>query len=73
MEPQNEVDKYAVAVVDNENNVIRPLPRGKSWKDASTLFYFLKTDPFNICHVQIIGKGQYRDENRLSTTIHWEL
>ena len=73
MKPQNKVDKYAVAVVDNENNVICPLPRGKSWKDANTLFNLLKTDPFNICHVQIIGKEQYRDENHLSTTIHWEL
>ena len=73
MEPQNKVDKYAVAVVDNENNVTRPLPKGKSWKDAKTLFYFLKTDPFNICHFQLIGKWQQRDENRLSTTIHSEL
>ena len=62
-----------MAVVDNENSVIRPLPKGKSWKDAKTLFYFLKTDPFNICHVQIIGNVQQRDENLLSTTIHWEL
>ena len=30
MELQNKVDKYAVAVVDNENNVTRPLPKGKS-------------------------------------------
>ena len=28
MEPQNEVDKYAVAVVDNKNNVIGHLPKG---------------------------------------------
>ena len=29
MEPQNEVNKYAVAVADNENNVIGQLPKEK--------------------------------------------
>ena len=40
MEPQNEVNKYAVVVVDNENNVISHLPKGKSGKYAKTIFYF---------------------------------
>ena len=34
MEPQNEVHKYAVAVVDNANNVIGHLPKEKSRKYA---------------------------------------
>ena len=46
MEPQNKVNKYAAAVVHNENN-------NKSGKYAKTIFYFLKTDPLNICHVKI--------------------
>ena len=41
MEPQNEVDKYAVAVVDNENNVIGHLSKGKGGKYPKTIFYFL--------------------------------
>ena len=80
MEPQNEVDKYAVAVADNENNVTGHLPKEKSGKYAKTIFYFLKTDPLNICHNKITGKAksyklerQQKDENPLSTTIHWEL
>ena len=38
MEPQKEVGKYAVAAVDNENNVISHLTKGKSGKYAKTLF-----------------------------------
>ena len=56
MEPQNEVDKYAVAIVDNENNVIGHLPKEKSGKYEKTIFYFLISDPLNICHVKITGK-----------------
>ena len=56
IEPQNEVDKYAVAVVDNENNVFGHLLKGKSGKYAKTIFYFLKTDPMNVFHVKITGK-----------------
>ena len=31
--------------------------KGKAEKNAETKFYFLKTDPLNICHVKIIGKA----------------
>ena len=64
MEPQNKVDKYAVAVVDNESNVIGHLPKGKSGKYAKTVFYFLKTDPLNICHVKITGKAVNLGDNK---------
>ena len=64
MEPQNEVDKCAAAVVDNESNVIGHLPKGKSGKYAKTIFYFLKTDPFNICHVKITGKAVNLGDNK---------
>ena len=64
MEPQNEVHKYAVAVVDNENNVIGHLPKGKSGKYAKTIFYFLKTDPLKICHVKITRKAVNLGDNK---------
>ena len=38
MEPQNKVDKYAVAVVDKENNVIGHLPKENSGKYVKTIF-----------------------------------
>ena len=64
MEPQNEVDKYAVAVVDNENNVIGHLPKGRCGKYAKTIFYFLKTDSLNICHVKITEKAVNLGDNK---------
>ena len=51
MEPKNEVNKYAVAVFDNEKNVIDHL------RNKKTIFYFLKTNPLNICHVKITRKA----------------
>ena len=53
MEPQNKVDKYAVAVVNNENNVIGHLSKGKSGKYVKIIFYFLKTDLMNICTIAL--------------------
>ena len=64
MEPQNKVDKYAVAVVDNENDVIGHLPNRKSGKYAKTIFYFLKTDPSNICDVKTAGKAANLGDNK---------
>ena len=64
MEPQNEVDKCAVAVVDNENSVIDYLLKRKSGKYAKTILYFLKTDPLNIYHVKITGKAVNRGDNK---------
>ena len=77
MEPQNEVDKYAVAVVDNENNIIGHLPKGKSGKYAKAIFYFLKTNLLNFCHVKITGKAVNLEDNEGMIIpyplIHWEL
>ena len=64
MESQNEVDKHAVAVVNNENNVIGHLPKEKCGKFAKTIFYFLKTDPLNICHVKSAGKALNLGDNK---------
>ena len=56
-EPQNEVDKYAVAVLDSDNTAVGHLPKGKSGKYAKTIFYFLRSDPLNNCCVKITGKA----------------
>ena len=64
MESQNEVDKYAVAIIDNENNVIGHLPKGASGKYAKTIFYFLKTDPLIIYHVKITEKAVNLRDNK---------
>ena len=64
MEPQNEVNKYAVAVVDNENNVIGHLPKGKSGKYAKKIFYFLKTDLLSICLVNITEQAVNLGDNK---------
>ena len=40
MESQNEVDKYTVAVVDNENNAIGHLPKGKRGSMPRQYFTF---------------------------------
>ena len=64
MEPQEEVEKYAAAVVDNENNVIGHLPKGKNGEYAETIFYSLKTDPLNMCHVKITGKAVILGDNK---------
>ena len=63
MEPQNEVDKYEVAIINNENDVIGHLPKGKSEKYAKTIFFFLKTDPLKICHVKTTGKAANLGDN----------
>ena len=64
MEPQNEVNNYAVVVIDNENNVIGHLSKVKSEKYAKIIFYFLKIDPLNICHVKIIRNTVNLGENK---------
>ena len=57
MEPTNEVDKYAVAVIDEKENVVGHLPKGTSGKYAKTIFYFLKSDPLNNCVAKVTGKA----------------
>ena len=57
MEPQNEVDKYAVAVLDKEKSVTGHLPKGTSGKYAKTIFYFLRNDSVNVCKVKVTGKA----------------
>ena len=64
MESRNEVDKYAVAAVDNDSIFIGHFSKGKSGKYSKTIVYFLKTDPLNICHVKITEKALDLGDNK---------
>ena len=46
MDPDNTVDKYALAVM-NKDRVVGHLMKGKSEKFAKTVFFFLRTDEIN--------------------------
>ena len=63
MEPKNEVNKYAVAVFDNEKNVIGHL------RNEKTIFYFLKTNPLNIYHAKVTGKTVNLGNNKGMRTL----
>ena len=63
MEPQNEVDKYPVAVIFH-CICFGHLPKGKSEKYAKTIFYFLKTYSLNICYVKITRKPVNVGDNK---------
>ena len=64
MEPQNEVDKYAVAVLDKEKSVIGHLPKGASGKYAKTIFYSLRNDSVNVCKVKVTGNAVNLSDNK---------
>ena len=55
MEPDNAVDKYAVAVM-NKDRVVGYLMKGRSRKFAKTVFFFLRADEINSATVKITGK-----------------
>ena len=54
-EPDNLVDKFAVAVKKNQNIVVH-LKKGKTGRFAKTLFYFLRSDPYSKCHARVTWK-----------------
>ena len=54
-EPENEIDKYAVAVTKDEK-VIGHLKKGKTGRYAKTLFDFLRANPTNIANITVTGK-----------------
>ena len=56
MEPDNAVDKYAVAVM-NKGRVVRHLMKGKSGKFAKTVFCILRASEINSATMKIIGKA----------------
>ena len=54
-EPENEIDKYAVAVT-KDDKVIGHLKKGKTGRYAKTIFYFLRANPTNIANITVTGK-----------------
>ena len=56
IEPNNPVDKYAVAV-KKDGKVVGHLPLGENGKFAKTIFYFLRADPNGKCTITITGKA----------------
>ena len=55
LEPENEYDKYAVAV-ERCDDVVGHLPKGRSTRFAKTVSYFLRASKENCCRVEVIGK-----------------
>ena len=51
------MDKYAVAVLDEEKGVIGNLPKRASGKYAKTIFSFLRNDSVNVCKVKVTDKA----------------
>ena len=56
IEPDNSVDKYAVAV-KKDKKVVGHLPLGENGKFAKTIFYFLRADPYGKCDITVTGKA----------------
>ena len=54
-EPENELDKYAVAVIKN-SVVVRHLAKGKTGRFARTISFFLRVSNDNSCKVEVTGK-----------------
>ena len=54
-EPDNPVDKFAVAVKKNQN-IVGHLKKGKTGRFAKALFYFLRSDPYSKCHAKVTWK-----------------
>ena len=54
-EPENEYDKYAVAV-ERCGDVVGHLSKGRSARFAKTVSYFLRASNENCCRVEVTGK-----------------
>ena len=54
-EPENEYDKYAVAV-ERCGDVVGHFPKGRSSRYTKTVSYFLLASNANCCRVEVTGK-----------------
>ena len=54
-EPENEIDKYAVAVT-KDARVIGYLKKGKTGRYTKTVFYFLRANLMNTASITVTGK-----------------
>lgn len=55
LEPENEFDKFAVAV-EKSGAVVGHLAKGKSGRFAKTISFFLRANHENSCSVEVKGK-----------------
>ena len=55
LKPENEIDKYAVAVT-KDARVIEHLKKGNTGRYAKTVFYFPRTNPINTANTTVTGK-----------------
>ena len=55
LESENELDKYAVAVIKN-SVVVGHLAKGKTGRFAKTISFFLRASNDNSCKVEVTGK-----------------
>ena len=55
LEPENEFDKYAVAVI-KDGVVVGHLTKGKTGRFAKTISFFLRASEDNVCKVEITGR-----------------
>ena len=63
MEPENVMDKYAVAVINNDT-VVGHLMKGESGKFVTTIFYFLRLDELNSCTAVVTGRAVNKKEGK---------
>ena len=54
-EPDHPVDKFAVAVIKNQN-IVGHLKKGKTGRFEKTLFCFLRSDPYSKYHAKVTWK-----------------
>ena len=54
-EPENEYDKFAVAV-ESSGEVVGHLSKGKSGRFAKIISFFLRADDTHSCHIRVTGK-----------------
>ena len=54
-EPENELDKYAVAAIKN-SVVVGQLAKGKTSRFSKTISFYLRASNDNSCKVEVTGK-----------------
>ena len=72
MQPNNLMDKFAVAVERNKLDLVGHLLLGKSGKSAKAIFYFLKANQQNSCNVFVRGKAVNEDDGK-GMKVPWRL
>ena len=69
-EPENECDKYAVAV-ERCRDVVGHLSKGRSAHFAKTVLYFLPASNENCCRVEVTReKSKFRRWRRTTDSLH---